>query len=146
MYAYPVTLSQDDNDSILVTSDDFPELTTFGTGEADALFHAVGALVAMVSIYMDHRRDIPEPSPANGRPTVALPHQVALKVHLYRAMRARSTTKVALAARLGWGESQVRRLLDPGHRSRPEQIDAALAALGLRARIEVEPVNHRPAE
>ena len=43
MIAYPVILKKDTNDTILVTSVDFPELVTFGQDKDDALSHAIGA-------------------------------------------------------------------------------------------------------
>ena len=43
-----------------------------------------------------------------------------------------------LARRLGWAETQLRRVLDPRRRSRLEDIEAALGALGKRLVIEVE--------
>ena len=41
---YPVVLTPDDNDTLLVTCPALPEVTTFGEDKADALRHAVDAL------------------------------------------------------------------------------------------------------
>jgi antitoxin HicB len=135
-FDYPVELAPD-GDTLLVTSPDFPELTTFGTDEADALRHAADALVAMVAQYMDRHLDIPAPSPPEGRPVVGLPTVVAAKAALYQAMRATRVTQTELAERLGCDPRQVRRLLDPTTSSRFDQLDAALAALGRRLRVTV---------
>ena len=40
---YPVNLIDECDGTVLVTSPDFPELTTFGAVPAEALAHAVGA-------------------------------------------------------------------------------------------------------
>src|SRR5207249_1965214 len=48
-YVYPLDLEPDDNGTLLVTSKDFPELTTFGTDEADALRHAADALAVITA-------------------------------------------------------------------------------------------------
>ena len=42
MLEYPIMLEEDDNDTLLVTSPDFPELTTFGDDREDAIARAVG--------------------------------------------------------------------------------------------------------
>jgi antitoxin HicB len=43
-----------------------------------------------------------------------------------------------LARRLGVSETVVRRMLDPKHDTRPEKIQAALAALGKRIVVTFE--------
>jgi antitoxin HicB len=136
VFAYPIDLTPDE-DTLLVTSPDLPELTSFGTDRNDALVHARDALVAMIGQYRDRGLAIPPPSPANGRPVVHLPTLLAAKVALYHAMRAKGVTQVELARRLGCDPRQVRRLLDPTMATRFDQLDAALAALGQRFEIAV---------
>ncbi len=135
--AYPVELTPDDNDTIMVTVPDVPGVTTYGEDKDDAVRHAVGALTAMLAGRIADREDIPLPSPAKGRPVVALPSLVASKVALYRAMREAGVRQTALAERMGVDPSQVRRLLDLTHASRHDQVDAALAALGKRLVVSV---------
>ena len=135
MLSYPVKLTPDDNDTVLVTSPDCPELTSFGEDEEDALWHAVDALEEAIAARMQGREDIPEPS--RGRRRVALPTQAALKVLLYQAMRRKRVRKAELARRLHWHAPQVDRLLDLRHASRLDQIDAAANALGLDLDIRV---------
>ncbi len=136
-FEYAVDLIPDDNDILLVTSSDFPELTTFGEDRKDALEKAVGALVAVISARIDDREEIPRPAPAKGRPTVALPTLIASKVALYRAMSEAGLTQAALAERLGCDPRQVRRLLDPLNASRQDHIDNALRVLGKRLVVSV---------
>lgn len=135
MLSYPVKLTPDDNDTVLVSAPDFPELTTFGEDEEDALWHAVDALEEAIAARMQTREDVPEPS--RGRRRVALPTQTALKVLLYQAMRRKRVRKAELARRLHWHAPQVDRLLDLRHASRLDQIDAAANALGLELDIRV---------
>ncbi len=135
MLSYPVKLTPDDNDTVLVSAPDFPELTTFGEDEEDALWHAVDALEEAIAARMQTREDVPEPS--RGRRRVALPTQTALKVLLYQAMRRKRVRKAELARRLHWHAPQVDRLLDLRHASRLDQIDAAANALGLDLDIRV---------
>lgn len=52
-----------------------------------------------------------------------------MKVILYRGMRDDGVGKAELARRLGWHLPQVDRVLDIQHRSRMDQMDAALSAI-----------------
>jgi antitoxin HicB len=137
MLAYPVELTPDTNGTLLVTFPDFPEATTFGDDEADALLRAVDALETVLAARINDRDDISLPSAPGGRACVALPALTAAKVLLYRAMREAGVRKADLARRLGWQGPQVDRLLDLGHASRLDQIEQALAALGKRLTVGI---------
>ncbi len=134
MLSYPVKLTPDDNDTFLVTSPDFPELTTFGETREEALMYAVSAFNEAIAARIAHRKDLPLPS--KGRVRVALPTQTALKTLLYQAMRREGVTKADLARRLHCHGPQVDRLLDLNHASRIDQIDAAFGALGQRIFVQ----------
>jgi antitoxin HicB len=54
------------------------------------------------------------------------------KAALYDAMREHGVGRAEFARRLRWYLPQVSRVLDLRHASRMEQVEAALAALGLR--------------
>jgi len=69
---------------------------------------------------------------------VCLPPLVALKLAIHDAMTQQQVTQSALAERLGIDGRQVRRILNLDHESKFSQIEAALAALGLRASVNVE--------
>ena len=135
-FTYPVVLSLD-IDTVMVEFPDVPEALTQGMDEADAIVQATDCLVAALGIYVERRIDIPKPSPARGRPVVALPPLVATKVALYQTMREAKVTNVALARHLGVTENAVRRLLDLDHRSHIGQVEAGLAVLGKRLIVEV---------
>jgi antitoxin HicB len=57
---------------------------------------------------------------------------------LYLAIRERGIPNTELARRLGVSETVVRRMLNPKHDTRPEKIQAALAALGKRIVVTFE--------
>ncbi|MDP9413561.1 MAG: type II toxin-antitoxin system HicB family antitoxin [Pseudomonadota bacterium] len=137
MFNFPVDLTPDDNNTVMVTFPDIPEAVTFGDDEAQALAHAVDALETALSGYIGDRRDIPEPSAAEGRPTVAPTLLGMLKLTLYKAMRARGWRKADLARALKLDPRQVDRLLDIRHSSTVAQLEQALAACGKRAEVEV---------
>lgn len=136
MLSYPIKFAKDDNDTVLATSRDFPELTTFGEDRDDALVHAVDGLEEAIAARIANRQPIPEPS--KGRFRAALPTQTAIKVLLYQKMQVKRISKAELARRLAWHGPQVDRLLDIRHASRLEHIDAAMAAMECRLHVSTE--------
>lgn len=137
MRGYPIELVPDDNGTLRVVFPDVPEANSFGEDEEDAKRHAVDALETALAAYMTAQRPIPEPSPARDRPTVLPSLLATLKIELYRAMLAVGLRKAELGRRLGLDQRRVDRLLDLAHESRPEQLEAALAALGKRVAIDI---------
>lgn len=137
MLIYPVKLTPDDNGTLLVTFPDVPEAVTFGDDEAEALLRAEDALLVMLSAYMDDHQPIPEPSPLDGRPGVALKVVAAGKVALHNTLLATGKRKADLARMLNLAPTLVDRLLSLHHKSRIEQIETALAVLGKRLVVDV---------
>ena len=127
MLTYPILLEEDDG-TLLATSPDFPELTTFGMDRDEALARAVDALEEAIAARIHDGRNIPAPS--QGPEIAVLPTLTAIKVMLYQGMREQGIGKAELARRLGWHQPQVDRVLDVQHNSRMDQLDAAMAAIG----------------
>ena len=123
-------MEPDDNETLLVTCPDLPEVTTFGEDEEDALRRAGDAIEEALAARMARHESIPSPSPLRGRNAVGLPPLTVAKVGLYQAMREAGIGKAELGRRLGWHGPQIDRLLDLRHRSKIEQIDQALRAVG----------------
>jgi antitoxin HicB len=140
MLNYPVVLTPDDNDTVMVTFPDVPGAITYGEDEAEALANAVDALEAILSAIIADRQDIPAASPADGRPTVSPTLLGTLKVSVYRAMRARAWRKADLARAMGLNPRQIDRLLDLRHASTVAQLEQALAVCGVRASVEAVPL------
>ena len=132
MIAYAITL-EDDDGTVLATSPDFPELTTFGDDRDEAIARAVHALEEAIAARIHDRKDIPTPSP--GDTYAVLPTLTSVKVMLYQGMREQGVGKAELARRLGWHMPQVDRVLDVQHRSRLDMMDAALGAIGRRLQV-----------
>jgi antitoxin HicB len=137
-YAYPYDLTPQPEGGFTVTFPDLPEAVTQGEDEDEAAAMAEDALVTALSFYTDNAERLPRPSAARGRPVAYVPPLVAAKLALHDAMLAAGVSNVALARRLGTDEKTVRRLRDPLHQSRINQIDAALRALGKRMGIVIE--------
>ncbi len=136
MLIYPVTLS-DDEGTTLVEFPDVPEAITYGETRDEALLHAEDALITLFEAYMEDGKPIPMPSPLEDRPGVVLPVLVGGKVVLYNAMLAAGKRKVDLARMLNVTPTLIDRLLSLRHKSRIEQIETALAALGKRLVVDV---------
>ena len=132
MLAYPISLGEDDG-AVLATSPDFPELTTYGDDREEAASRAVAALEEAIAARIHDRKDIPPPS--RGAAYAVLPTLTSVKVMLYQGMRDEGITKAELARRLGWHSPQVDRVLDIQHRSRLDQMDAALGAIGRQLHV-----------
>ena len=134
---YAVTLTPDDNGTILATAPDIPEAMTFGEDREDALARARDAIETALMGAIAAREDIPAPK-AKGRHYVALPALSAAKIELYLAMREAGVGKAALAKRLGVALPQIDRLLDLRHSSRLDALERAFAALGRSLAIVVK--------
>ena len=137
-YAYPYELIRQPEGGFTVIFPDVPEAITQGETEEEAAAMAEDALVTALSFYTDRAEPLPSPSPARGRRLAYPPPLVAAKLALHDAMLATGASNVALARRLGTDEKTVRRLRDPLHQSRINQVDAALRALGKRMSIVIE--------
>lgn len=142
-FIYPVELEEVREGSledrcVLVTFPDLPEANTFGKDRADALTSAVDCLEVALAGRIKDRVDIPEPSPAQGRPTIAPGNLLAAKAALYLVMRQEGVRPAELARRMNIDQPAINRLLDPRHASRAAQFDTAFAALGKRLVLSFE--------
>ena len=126
MLTYPIRLEEDVG-TVMATSPDFPELTTFGDDRDDVLMRTVDALEEAIAARIHAGQNIPPPS--KGEVRVGMPTLTAVKVILYQGMRDDGVGKAELARRLGWHLPQVDRVLDIQHRSRMDQMDAALSVI-----------------
>lgn len=138
MLEYPVVLERDaDTGAVLVQFVDFPWCHSVGEDEDEALLNAVDALETALEIYVEQRRPLPVPSPAEGRPLVRPQGLECAKLGIHQAMVAQGVKKAELARRTGWHIPQVNRLLSLRHASRMEHIETAARALGLEVRVSV---------
>ena len=133
-YAYPARLEERDG-TVLVFFPDFPEAVTEGSDRAAALLEAVDCLDAAILFRLKESAELPAPSPAvprTGLVVVPASPAVAAKAAFVRAFVASGLTRVALAAKLAVGESEVRRMLDPNHPTKVDRLGEAMVALGRR--------------
>lgn len=138
-YIYQARLEPDPDGGFLVTFPDVPEAITHGATMAEAKASAAEALGLALRGIVEAGRLLP---PARtyrgaGHAAIAVPADDALKLAVIEAFRAAGITKSELARRLGKGENEARRILDPDYPSKLEMLSAALAALGRTIVISV---------
>jgi antitoxin HicB len=137
-FAYPARFSKGSDGRVLVEFVDLPRVATDGKDAREAMEEAMDALGSELSIRLSRREEITQPSAVKrGQRLVPVPLWLAPKLALYLAMRNQRIGNSELARRLGVHERVVRRMLDPGHATRAEKIQAALAVLGKQMTVEV---------
>jgi len=138
--SYPATLKPEpDGKAFVVSFPDLPEALTSGDDLEDALAEAADCLGEALAGRIVRREEIPPPSaPRKNHYPISVPLYLAPKLALYVAMREQGVSNSELARRLKCSETVVRRMLDPKHDSKPEKLQAALAALGKRVLVAIE--------
>lgn len=138
MRAYPAALIPDPDGGFTVTFRDVPEAITEADTREEALLRAEDALESALALYIAAGEPLPAASEVEANEEmVPLSALGMAKAALYDAMREQSVGRAELARRLRWHLPQVSRVLNLGHASRMEQVEAALAALGLRLIVDV---------
>jgi antitoxin HicB len=137
---YPASLLPEANGKgFHVRFPDLPEALTGGEDLDDTLAQAADCLAEAIAGRIARGDAIPVPSkPKRGQYPIGVPLCLAPKLALYLAMREGRMRNTELAKRLGVSETVVRRMLDPKHNTKPEKIQAALAALGKRIVVVFE--------
>lgn len=142
LFVYPIRVEEDRSEGqdwgYVVTFPDLSEAITSGKDHSEALTNAIDCLETALAWRMKLGEDIPIPSPAAGRPTLAPGSLIASKAALYLAMRREGVRPAELARRMGVGQPAISRLLNPRYASKPDQFDAAFRALGKRLVFELE--------
>lgn len=129
-----------DGDSWLVTSPDFPELTTFGMNTEEACRNGSDALEEAIAGRIADNEDIPHPlleTTGKGH-FVEVPLLVYMKSALYMILRAQGKTRADLVRALGTHREQVDRLFRLDHNSTIESLEAAFKALDVPLRLNIE--------
>ena len=138
-FAYPASVVRDEAGFYLVTFPDFPEAATDGESHEAALEEASDALEEAIAGRMNRGDAIPHPGKRKARKAlVPVPAQMAVKAALYMAVKEAGIRNTELAKRLDADEKEIRRLLDPHHRSKLPRLEAALEAVGKKLVIGIE--------
>lgn len=137
--SYPASFLHEKAGGFHVRFPDLQEALTGGDDLEDTFLQATDCLAEAIAGRIARGDEIPPPSrPKRGQHLISVPLYLAPKLALYVAMREHRIRNTELARRLGLSETVIRRMLDPKHASKPERIQAALAALGKRIVVAVE--------
>lgn len=137
---FEVKLDMDDNDTFMVTAPAFPEVTTFGADQEDALRNGLTAIEEAIAGRISDGDKVPVPlSDTTGKGWfVQLPILIFLKTALYMISKDNGMTRAEIARRMGVHREQVDRLFRLDHNSRMDQIEAAFKAIEVPLTVEVE--------
>ncbi len=134
---YPLTIHEpDDNGAVTIELDGLGGVTE-GDSLREALANAVDLVWTASAWHVANGRGLPEPPPANGRPTIAVPTIILLKQALLDGLAEAGVTKAELARRMGVKPQRLTQLCDPAHNSRVAQLEEALEALGREVIVDV---------
>jgi antitoxin HicB len=138
--SYPAAfLPEANGHGLHVRFPDLPEALTGGDDLQDTLVQAADCLAEAIAGRIARGDSIPTPSKQKrGQHLISVPLYLAPKLALYLAMRERGMPNTELAKRVGVSETVIRRMLSPKHNTKPEKIQAALAALGKRIVVSFE--------
>ena len=135
MMQYLLSVTKDDDGSLLVTCPAFPEVTTFAEDEAHVAKRATAAIEEAIAARIHDGDELPRPCAdeqvrrSKGKYWVKLSTMTTMKALLYMELRESGVTRAALARQLHWHREQVDRLFRLDHASKIDQIEAAFGAL-----------------
>lgn len=138
-WIFGVRITKEQGDHV-VSVRDLPEVVTSGESREEALTLAADAIEVAVAGRMEDDLALPAPTAVRkGEDAVPLPAQMAAKASVYAAWKKARLSKTELARRLDRNEIEVRRILNPRHGTKLDQLDEAARALGGRLSIGFEP-------
>jgi antitoxin HicB len=131
-------LEPDPEGGFQITFPDVPEAISGGSDEAEARAMGAEALGLALRGILQAGGALPRPkAEGKGLVAIAVAPDTAFKLALIEAFRASGMSKSELARRLGKGENEARRILDPDHATGLGTMQAALAALGKSVAVRV---------
>lgn len=142
--AYPAVFHRERRGAFSVSFPDFPEAHTQGETKDEAFEMAVDCLHTAIEWRLEDKLEIPPPrKPGRGEIAIPVALDLAPKLALLETMREQNVSNIKLAEKLHISEVVVRRMLDPKHRSKPEQYIRALTALGRAPQVSVISLRER---
>ena len=147
-YTYPCIVERDEEEAEqtgrTAYTAEFPDVHAAHTGGwsvQEVNGHLRDCLETALSFCIDKNEPFPAPSePAPGQVLVAVSPAVASQFALHEAMLAQGVTAPALARRIGMRPSRASRLTDIFRPAKPDEVERALAALGLQMVSEAAPL------
>ncbi|WP_419945394.1 type II toxin-antitoxin system HicB family antitoxin [Candidatus Poriferisodalis sp.] len=148
-YVYPCIIERDEEEAAatgrtcyLAVFPDVHAAHTGGWSVQEVNDNLRDCLETALSFCIDSNEPLPEPSePEPGQLLVAVSPPVAAQFALHDAMLAANVTAAEMARRIGMRPSHARRITDIFKPAKPDQIERALAAVGLQMVSEASPLD-----
>ena len=139
-WIFGVAIHKEGNDFAVIVRD-LPEVVTAGRTLPEALELAADGIEVVVGMRLEDERELSEPTAVEqGEYAVPLEPRLAAKASIYALWRAANITKSELARRMGRNEAEVRRVLDPAHGTKLDQLQDAARAMGSSLIIGTAPL------
>ena len=147
-YVYPCTIERDEEEAAatgrtcyLAVFPDVHAGHTGGWSVEEVNGHLRDCLETALSFCVHDNEPFPAPSdPEPGQVLVAVSPAVASQFALHEAMLAQGVAAAELAHRIGMRPSRASRLTDIYRPAKPDEVERALAALGLQMVSEPAPL------
>ena len=139
-FTYPARFEPGERGGVIVVSfPDVPEAISEGNDDIEAREMGSDALGVALLGLLSVGRELPSPSrPKPSQVLLSVDAAIAAKLAVIEAFREAGITQAELARRLGKDAREIRRYLDPDHRTKIPALSAALVALGRRLVVGVE--------
>lgn len=148
MFTYQARLGDDGEGGYLVTFPDVPEAITGGATLKAALEMAEDALECALLTYVELDRPLPAAAtpPGKGLYPVAPRAEAVAKLAVIDAFKKAGISKAEFGRRISKKDMEVKRILDPHHRTKLAPLERAAGALGKRLVITVVDRDDGPAK
>ena len=137
MFTFPALFTPAEEGGFVITFPDIPEAITQAETKEEGLSIARDCLETALEFYVDRNRPIPSSSSLRGKVAISVTPMVCMKLMIHQEMIRAGVRKTELARRMDVHLPQIDRLLGLNHASRLDQIEHALAVLGLRLMVDV---------
>lgn len=147
-YVYPCIIERDEEEAAatgrtcyLAVFPDVHAAHTGGWSVQEVNDNLRDCLEVSLGGYVHDDEKLPEPSdPQPGQVLVAVSPSIAGQFALYTAMREQGVTTTELARRIGMRPSRAERLTDIYRPAKPDEVERALAVLGVQMVSEASPL------
>lgn len=140
MTHYKLRIDDDDNQTFLITSPDFPEVTTFAETKNDIIKMGWAAIEEAICARMYDKKPIPAPHKTIKGNGVRVPILTLLKIALYNEVLAGGQKRYGFGKKLGLSPSQTERLFDIRYQTKLKDIEEAFSALNIEADLSIRKV------
>lgn len=140
---YELSVEKDDNNSYLVTSPDFPEVTTFCEELKDAEKYGSEAILEAMASRLADDENLPNSHTKRSEYAFDIDLNTQIKIELWQLLHKTGKKRAELKSALGFGNQQINRLFDLNHQTKNEVLDLAFKELGCRPVIQLKQIRKR---